>query len=107
MFVFSLTVVFYAARDYFISAYKGLKNKILNIDVPISLGISVLFIRSSIEIFFDIGQGFFDSLAGLVFFLLLGKIFQQSTYSYLSFERDCKSYFPIAVTNNPKDCVKP
>lgn len=98
MFVFSLPVVFYAARDYFISAYKGLKNKILNIDVPISLGISVLFIRSSIEIFFDIGQGFFDSLAGLVFFLLLGKIFQQSTYSYLSFERDYKSYFPIAVT---------
>ena len=98
MFSFSLPVVFYAAQDYFISAYKGLKSKILNIDVPIALGISVLFIRSSTEIILDLGTGFFDSLTGLVFFLLLGKFFQQKTYNFLSFERDYKSYFPIAVT---------
>jgi len=98
MFAFSIPVVFYSAKDYFISAYKGISHKILNIDVPIVLGILVLFIRSSIEVFFDLGQGFFDSLTGLVFFLLLGRIFQQRTYNYLSFERDYKSYFPIAVT---------
>ncbi|WCC41800.1 heavy metal translocating P-type ATPase metal-binding domain-containing protein [Tenacibaculum finnmarkense] len=98
MFFFSLPVVFYAAQDYFISAYKGLRARILNIDVPIALGIAVLFIRSSVEIIFDIGTGFFDSLTGLVFFLLLGKFFQQKTYNFLSFERDYKSYFPIAVT---------
>ena len=46
----------------------------------------------------DIGTGFFDSLTGLIFFLLVGKFFQQRTYSFLSFERDYKSYFPIAVT---------
>lgn len=98
MFFFSLPVVFYAGWDYFISAYKGLRSKILNIDVPIALGIAVLFIRSSVEIILDIGSGFFDSLTGLVFFLLLGKFFQQKTYQFLSFERDYKSYFPIAVT---------
>lgn len=98
MLIFSLPVVFYAANHYFISAYKGLRSKILNIDVPIALGISVLFIRSSTEVLLDLGTGFFDSLAGLVFFLLLGKFFQQRTYNFLSFERDYKSYFPIAVT---------
>ncbi|MBQ4820953.1 heavy metal translocating P-type ATPase metal-binding domain-containing protein [Aquimarina sp. MMG016] len=98
MFAFSLPVVFYAAQDYFISAYKGLRSKLLNIDVPIALGILVLFVRSTTEIIFDWGTGFFDSLTGLVFFLLLGKFFQQKTYSFLSFERDYKSYFPIAVT---------
>lgn len=98
MFFFSLPVVFYAGKDYFISAFKGLRSKILNIDVPIALGIAVLFIRSTIEIVFDLGTGFFDSLTGLVFFLLLGKFFQQKTYNFLSFERDYKSYFPIAVT---------
>ncbi len=98
MFTLSLPVVFYSAQDYFISAYKGLKAKILNIDVPIALGISVLFIRSTIEITFDLSSGFFDSLAGLIFFLLIGKFFQQKTYDFLSFERDYKSYFPIAVT---------
>jgi P-type Cu+ transporter len=34
----------------------------------------------------------------LIFFLLIGKWFQQKTYSFLSFERDYKSYFPMAVT---------
>ena len=98
MLAFSLPVVFYAAEGYFKSAYKGLSNKILNIDVPIALGILVLFIRSTVEVLLDLGTGFFDSLTGLVFFLLVGKYFQQKTYSYLSFERDYKSYFPIAVT---------
>lgn len=98
MLIFSLPVVFYAANDYFISAYKGIRSKLLNIDIPIALGISVLFIRSSVEVILDLGTGFFDSLTGLVFFLLLGKFFQQKTYNFLSFERDYKSYFPIAVT---------
>ncbi len=98
MFAFSLPVVFYSGQDYFISAYKGLRSKILNIDVPIALGVSVLFLRSTAEILFDIGTGFFDSLSGLIFFLLLGKFFQQKTYAFLSFERDYKSYFPIGIT---------
>ena len=98
MFAFSLPVVFYAGQDYFISAYKGLRSKLLNIDVPIALGIAVLFLRSTVDIIFDLGSGFFDSLTGLVFFLLVGKFFQQKTYSFLSFERDYKSYFPIAIT---------
>ncbi|MBW2962079.1 heavy metal translocating P-type ATPase [Mesonia aestuariivivens] len=101
-FAFSLPVVFYAAQEYFISAYKGVRSKILNIDVPIALGISVLFLRSTYEVLTNTGSGFFDSLTGLVFFLLLGKFFQQKTYSFLSFERDYKSYFPIAVTKISK-----
>ena len=98
MFAYSLPVVFYSAQDYFISAYKGLRSKLLNIDVPIALGIIVLFTRSTVEIAFDLGSGFFDSLTGLLFFLLLGKFFQQKTYAFLSFERDYKSYFPIGIT---------
>lgn len=98
MFAFSLPVVFYSGSGYFTSAYKGLRSGILNIDVPIALGIAVLFLRSTLDIVMDWGTGFFDSLTGLVFFLLVGKFFQQKTYSYLSFERDYKSYFPIAVT---------
>ena len=103
MFGFSLPVVFYVARDYFISAYKGLRAGILNIDVPLALGVVVLFVRSTLEITFDWGTGFFDSLTGLVFFLTLGKFFQQKTYNFLSFERDYKSYFPIGITRIDPD----
>lgn len=98
MFCMALPVLVYSAQDYLISAYKGIKHRIINIDIPIALGILVLFARSSYEIISKIGQGYFDSLTGLVFFLLLGRLFQQRTYNFLSFERDYKSYFPIAVT---------
>jgi Cu+-exporting ATPase len=39
-----------------------------------------------------------DSFAGFIFFLLIGKWFQNKTYKSLSFERDYTSYFPVAVT---------
>jgi Cu+-exporting ATPase len=70
----------------------------LNIDIPIAIGILVMFVRSTVDIIMNYGSGFFDSLTGLVFFMLLGKMFQIKTYSFLSFERDFKSYFPIAIT---------
>jgi Cu+-exporting ATPase len=46
----------------------------------------------------ETGIGYFDTHAGLVFFLLIGKWFQQKTYDTLSFDRDYKSYFPVAVS---------
>ena len=96
--VLAIPVVFYAATDYFISAIKGLRKGIVNIDCPISLGIFVLFARSAWEIIGGSGAGYLDSMSGLVFFLLIGKWYQGITYQALSFERNYKSYFPVAVT---------
>lgn len=96
--ILALPVFFYSSSDYFISAYKGLKKKIINIDFPVSLGILVLFLRSAIEILTHSGAGYFDSMTGLVFFLLIGKLFQQKTYQSLNFERNYKSYFPLSVS---------
>ena len=96
--ILSLPVFFYSADDYFISAWKGLKKKIVNIDVPLAIGILVMFLRSLIEIILFNGAGYLDSLTGLVLFLLTGKLFQNKTYDTLNFERNYKSYFPIAVT---------
>ncbi|MEL1255533.1 heavy metal translocating P-type ATPase metal-binding domain-containing protein [Flavobacterium sp. DGU38] len=98
IFLLALPSFLYSASGYYISAYHSIKTKMLNIDIPIALGIIVMFIRSTYDMLMDHGPGFFDSLASLVFFMLLGKMFQTKTYSFLSFERDFKSYFPIAVT---------
>lgn len=98
IFAISLPSFLYSASGYYISAYKSIRAKMLNIDVPIALGIIIFFIRSTFDIVMDYGPGFFDSLTGLIFFMLLGKMFQIKTYSFLSFERDFKSYFPIAIT---------
>lgn len=93
----------YASTDYFRSAWAGLKVKTLNIDVPISIGISTLVIRSLYDIIILHQTGFVDSLAGLVFFLLLGKAFQKKTYERITFDRDFKSYFPLSVIKKNPD----
>jgi Cu+-exporting ATPase len=98
--VLATPVLLFSARDYLLSAWNGLKNKHLNIDVPLSLGILMLYGRSAFEILSGTGAGYMDSFAGLVFFLLSGKLFQQKTFYHLSFERDYKSYFPVAATRN-------
>lgn len=91
-------VAVFSGQDYFKSALKSISQKRLNIDVPIALGVLILFLRSVYEILTETGPGYFDSLCGLLFFLLLGRIFQDKIYHQLSFERDYRSYFPIAVT---------
>lgn len=98
IFGLSLPTFLYSASGYYVSAWKSIQSKLLNIDIPIALGIVVMFIRSTVDIILGSGQGFFDSMSGLIFFMLLGKLFQQKTYDFLSFERDYKSYFPIAIT---------
>lgn len=106
IFLLALPSFFYSASGYYVSAYKSIKSKMLNIDIPIALGIIVMFVRSTFDIVMDYGSGFFDSLTGLVFFMLLGKMFQIKTYSFLSFERDFKSYFPIAITRINTDTTE-
>jgi Cu+-exporting ATPase len=93
----ALPVFFYSAMIYLRSAWSALRYRALNIDVPLALGIVVLFGRSAYEILSGTGVGFMDSLAGLIFFLLVGRWFQERTYRALSFDRDYRSYFPMAV----------
>lgn len=101
--VLALPVIFYSGKDYFISAWKSFKQQQINLDVPIAIGISVLFIRSASDILSQSGPGYMDSLAGLVFFLLIGRWFQDKTYESLAFDRDYKSYFPLAVYRKEND----
>ncbi|MCU7511704.1 MAG: HAD-IC family P-type ATPase [Ignavibacteria bacterium] len=99
----SLPVFFYCSSGYFTSAFRALKKKMINIDFPISLGIIALFGRSVFEILAHSGVGYMDSLSGLVFFLLLGRLFQEKTYNVLSFDRNYKSYFPAYAVIKKED----
>jgi len=94
----SLPVLFFSASSIFISAFKGLRQKFLNIDVPIALAIIVTFSRSYYEIISGNGAGYLDSGTGIVFFMLIGRWFQNKTYDSFSFDRDYKSYFPLGVS---------
>ena len=105
--VLAIPVLVYSARDYFVNSWNSLKVRQINIDVPIAVGLLALFFRSAYDILFQVGPGYMDSLAGLVFFLLIGRWFQSKTYDSLAFDRDYKSYFPLAVHALKNDEWKP
>jgi Cu+-exporting ATPase len=98
MYTLCIPLVFYSGSDYLISASKNLRKGIVNIDLPIAIGILALFFVTSYEVLWGIGPGYSDSLSGFLFFLLLGRWYQGKTYQALAFDRDYKSYFPVAVT---------
>jgi P-type Cu+ transporter len=107
-FLLTIPVVFYSGSYYLVSAYKNLKKKIININLPIAIGILALFFVTSFEVLTHSGPGYSDSLSGFLFFLLLGRWYQSRSYQALSFDRDYKSYFPVAVsklTENGEESV--
>lgn len=108
-FLLGLPVFFFGASDYLKGAYYSIienlkrNSDILSVDIPIALGITALFIRSTYETLINHTAGYWDSMAGLVLFLLVGKWVQQVTFNYLSFDRSYKSYFPLAVKVKNQD----
>lgn len=101
--LFSLPVVFFCSSDFFTSAWAGLRGRRINIDQPIALGIVALFLRSLFDVITQVGPGYFDSLAGLLFFLLIGRWYQAFTYRALSFDRSIQELLPLAILRRKGD----
>ncbi|HQV52011.1 MAG: heavy metal translocating P-type ATPase [Flavobacteriales bacterium] len=95
--LFSFPVVFFLSTDFFRSAWAGIRTKQVNIDQPIALGIVALWSRSLWEVIASVGPGYFDSLAGLLFFLLIGRWYQAYTYKALRFDRALEDFLPLLV----------
>lgn len=94
---FALPVLLYSASDYFRGAARSVRARAITMDVPIAIGLAALFGRSLFEIASRTGEGFLDSFAGLVFFLLIGKLFQQKAFDHVSFERTARSFLPLSI----------
>ena len=95
--LFALPVLFYSASDYFRAAWRALRARASTLDIPVALGLAVLFLRSIVEIASGRGEGFLDSFSGLVLFLLIGKLFQQKAFDRIAFDRTVRSFFPLSV----------
>jgi Cu+-exporting ATPase len=93
----AVPVLVYSASDYFLSAWRAIRHRAVTLDVPVALGLAVLFTRSVVEIASGRGEGFTDSFTGLVFFLLIGRLFQQKTFDRLAFDRSFRSFLPLSV----------
>ncbi|BCS34427.2 ATPase [Luteitalea sp. TBR-22] len=95
--LFAIPVLLYSASDFFRSAWHSLRMRAITLDVPVAMGLAVLFLRSIHDILTRSGEGFLDSFAGLVFFLLIGRLFQQMAFDRIAFDRTVRSFLPLSV----------
>ena len=101
--IFSIPILLYCSIPFYTDALVSIRTKQMSLNIPIFLGIIALAIQTFWEIFTQTGHGYADSLAGLIFFLLLGRWIQNRSIDYLNFERDYKSFFPIWVEKYEPD----
>jgi Cu+-exporting ATPase len=94
---FALPVVTFSAGDFWRAAWLSVRQRTITLEVPIVMGLAAIYLSSVIEVFEQRGPGFCDSLCGLIFFLLCGRLFQKKTYDRLTFDRDYKGFFPLSV----------
>jgi P-type Cu+ transporter len=93
----ALPVLLFSASDYFRTAWQALRRATMALEVPVALGLAVLFTRSVVQMASARGEGFMDSFAGLVFFLLLGRLSQQKVFDRIAFDRTFRSFLPLSV----------
>lgn len=93
----AVPVLLYSASDFYVAAWRSLRLRAITLDVPIALGLTALFTRSVADILTRSGEGYLDSFAGLVFFLLIGRLFQQTTIDRIAFDRTVRSFLPLSV----------
>ena len=93
----AVPVLVYSAADFFRAAWRSMRMRVLTLDVPVAIGLAVLFGRSLWDIVTHSGEGFLDSFAGLVFFLLIGRLFQQMAFDRIAFDRTVRSFLPLSV----------
>lgn len=72
-FLVATPVVFYSAVPFYQGAKKALVHRTLNMDVPIAIAISAVYLSSVYQSIMSQGDVYFDSVTMLVFFLLTGR----------------------------------
>lgn len=72
----TLPVMFFAAAPFSQSAWRALKAKELNMDVPIVLALYYTFLASTYATISHSGEVYFESVCMFVFLLQLGKFFE-------------------------------
>ena len=72
-FLLSTPVLFYSGWIFYKGAYYGLKNRMLNMDFLVSFGATLTYIYSLFILFGAKGESYFDSVAMIITFVLVGK----------------------------------
>jgi len=96
--VMATPVVLYSAQPFFISAYRSLSARHLNMDVPVSLAIALAYVASVWATLTRSGEVYFDSVSMFTFFLLLGRFLEmRARHSSAFAQENLQQILPLSV----------
>ena len=72
-FILTTPVLFFSGFVFYKGAYFGLKNRIVNMDLLVSSGATMTYVYSLFVLFGAKGESYFDSVAMIITFVLVGK----------------------------------
>jgi Cu+-exporting ATPase len=108
-FIFATPVLFYSGQIFFRGAYYGLKNKIINMDFLVITGATLTYLYSLFVLFGGSGHSYFDSVAMIITFVLVGKYLEViGKRSAVDTMDKIKAYIPLEATvikDNGKEIV--
>lgn len=108
-FLLSTPVLFYSGWIFFKGGYFGLKNRMVNMDFLVASGSTLTYVYSMFILFGAKGESYFDSVAMIITFVLVGKylevIGKKSAVDTLDKIKSSLPLEAVVIENNIKKVV--
>ena len=108
-FLLSTPVLFYSGWIFFKGGYYGLKNRMVNMDFLVASGSTLTYVYSMFILFGAKGESYFDSVAMIITFVLVGKylevIGKKSAVDTLDKIKSSLPLEAVVIENNTKKTV--
>ncbi|WP_096086279.1 heavy metal translocating P-type ATPase [Agaribacterium haliotis] len=102
--IFAIPVLLYSAQPFFLGAWRSLRLKHLNMDVPVSLALGLAFLASVFATLNNAGEVYFDSVSMFTFFLLIGRYLEMQARHRSARETEKLSQLlPLSVERRAKN----
>ena len=89
-------VILYSASEFYSSAFRAIRAKVVNMDVPITLALTLTYVSGVFATAQNSGQTYFESLCMFVFFLLISRYLEHSArYKASQLSANMLEYMPI------------
>lgn len=91
-------VILYSASVFFSSAMRALRAKVVNMDVPITLALTLTYVSGVFSTIQNSGQTYFESICMLVFLLLISRYLEHSArYKASQLSANMLEYMPTTA----------
>ncbi|HCF78172.1 MAG TPA: cadmium-translocating P-type ATPase [Glaciecola sp.] len=97
--VLTTPVVFYAGSTFYLGAIKALSQRVLNMDVPVTLAIMGTYIAGIKATYLHTGEVYFESICMFIFFLLTSRFLEhRARYKATEIASNTMKYVPVSAT---------